>query len=160
MAYVIDKETGERRYEVGGEAQSIPQAPDLSRLEGMGREELIAVIERMERQCGMVAAMTEEETIQAMLDTLAHTALKPIIAGVNMKADIDSRLKAIDRWLDRKQGKAIQRIDQRVQNVGSEPLGEMTNEQLLVELRKLKELPAGMVLLEDGTIDADYDVIA
>lgn len=99
---------------------NVPQSPanapmsdeQLQRLEDMSRIELMGLIERMARQCGMVAAMSEAETAQAMLDTLAHTALMPISPSINMKADIQCRLSAIDKWLDRKQGKPVQAINQ------------------------------------------------
>lgn len=96
--------------------QSPANAPlsdeELVKLDDMNRIELIALIQRMARQCGMVADMTEEQTAQAMLDTLAHTALMPIVPGLSMKADIQSRLSAIDKWLDRTKGKPVQAINQ------------------------------------------------
>lgn len=94
----------------GSKPVILPESPDIPRLDTLSREELIALVERMARQCGMVAAMSDAETAQAMLDELAHTALKPIVAGVNMKADIQSRMNAIDKWLDRKQGKPQQSV--------------------------------------------------
>lgn len=92
----------------GGSSVEAAESVNLTRLDSMSREELIALCKRFARQCGMVAAMTKEETAQAMLDTLAHTALKPIVSGVNMKADIQSRMTAIDKWLDRERGKPMQ----------------------------------------------------
>ncbi len=128
----------------------------LSRLEDMGRDELIALVRRMACQCGMVAAMTEDETAQAMMDTLAHTALKPIIQGLNMRADIQSRLNSIDKWLDRTKGKAIQRIDQRVLTVGNGGAGELSTAELFAMLRHAqdaKQLPGNVRLLEGDVID-------
>ena len=89
---------------------------ELSRLESLTNAELIALVKRMACQCGLVATMSEEETAQAMLDTLANTALKPIIMGVNVKADIQSRMNAIDKWLDRKKGKPVQALDMNVKD--------------------------------------------
>ena len=102
--------------------QSPPQSPqiDPTALEGLNaldRDQLLSLCRRMACQCGLVAMMTDDETAQAMLDELAHTALKPLKLSVNIKADIQSRMAAIDKWLDRKQGKAIQRVDQRNVNV-------------------------------------------
>lgn len=128
----------------------------LSALDAMTKEELIALVQRMARQCGMVAAMSEDETAQAMLDTLAHTALKPIIQGVNMRADIQNRLSSIDKWLDRTKGKAIQRIDQRVLTVGNRDASELSTAELFAMLRhaqEAKQLPGNVRLLEGDVID-------
>lgn len=80
---------------------------ELSRLDCMSPDELIALVRRFQCQCGLAATMTDEETAQAMLDVLAETALKPVIHGTSMKADIAARLTAVERWLDRKKGKPI-----------------------------------------------------
>ncbi len=126
---------------------------EATEIDAMPLEKLRELCKRMARQCGLVAAMSEEETAQAMLDTLAHTALKPIIAGLNMRADIDSRLKAVDKWLDRTQGKAIQRIDQRVLHAHKGMAGDMSSGELMALLREVKQLPDGVRLLENGTLD-------
>ena len=86
----------------------------LATLHTLDKEALIALVERMARQCGLVATMTQEETAQAMLDALAETALKPIVYGVNIKADIQSRISAIDKWLDRVRGRPAQSVDMTV----------------------------------------------
>lgn len=80
---------------------------DLDRLDNMSREELATLCRRFACQCGLVTTMTDEETAQAMLDILAETALKPVLYGTSMKADITSRLTAVERWLDRKKGKPV-----------------------------------------------------
>lgn len=82
-------------------------ASELSKLEGMTHSELVALVRRLTCQCGLAATMTDEETAQAMLDTLADTALKPVIHGTSMKADITARMTAIEKWMDRKRGKPI-----------------------------------------------------
>lgn len=79
------------------------------RLAVMTQKQLITLVRRMACQCGIAALMSREEIGQAMRDTLAETALKPIVPGLNMKADIQSRLAAIDKWLDRDEGKPMQR---------------------------------------------------
>ena len=84
-------------------------AATLARLEEMDAGELRGLVRRMACQCGLAALMSEEETAQAMLDVLAQTALKPIVQGLNMRADIQSRLTAVEKWLDRKHGKPVQR---------------------------------------------------
>ena len=95
---------------------------DLSILDSMLQSELHALCARLLCQCGLAATMTEEQTAQAMIDLLAETALRPISPGLNMKADIQSRLNAIDKWLDRKKGKAIQSIDMNVRDTRMDKL--------------------------------------
>lgn len=76
--------------------------PDLSRIEHLSKPELISLVERMSRQCGLVASMTEEELAQAMMDKLAHTALS---------SNGKDTLNAIREWLDRVKGKPIQSVN-------------------------------------------------
>lgn len=110
IEYEIDTKTGERRAKQSRE-QSPANAPlsdeELFGLDSMSREELIALVRRFACQCGLVATMSDDETAQAMLDILAETALKPVLHGTSMKADIASRLTAVERWLDRKKGKPV-----------------------------------------------------
>lgn len=89
---------------------SVIDLSDAGAIDAMPIDELRALCKRMACQCGLFARMTQEETAQAMLDVLAETALKPIVMGLNMKADIQSRMTAIDKWLDRKQGKPTQAV--------------------------------------------------
>lgn len=112
-----DPKTGARIIEKQADSPSSPiplSASDLARLEGMTREELLALAKRMACQCGLVAAMTREETAQAMLDVLAETALKSNPNDSSMKVDIEARMRAIDRWLDRERGKPAQTVNQNV----------------------------------------------
>ncbi len=118
-------------------------AEQLAKLDDMSRGELIALIERMARQCGMVAGMTDEQTAQAMLDTLAHTALMPIVPGLSMKADIQSRLSAIDKWLDRTKGKPVQAINQ-TSTIAMLVQGLQPDVELLARIKR--DLVAGMVI--------------
>lgn len=87
---------------------AVTDVVDISGVETLDKPALLLLVARMARQCGLVAGMTKEETAQAMLDTLANTALRPIVAGLNMKADIQARMAAIDKWLDRERGKPAQ----------------------------------------------------
>lgn len=86
-------------------------ADEVARLDGMTRGELLTLVRRLACQFGLVAVMTKDETAQAMRDVLADTALRPIVAGLSMKADIQARLAAIDKWLDRSEGKARERVE-------------------------------------------------
>ncbi len=151
-------------HQIGELQPESPAAPDLSVVEGKTHAELLALVHRMACQCGYVAAMSEEETAQAMLDTLANTALKPIVQGVNMKADIASRMAAIDKWLDRTKGKSVQRIEQKVEHTSKSEVGELTTYQLLAVLREASAgglLPGGVKLLDDGTVitDAEFEEV-
>lgn len=103
---------------------------DLHKLADMSREQLTALVQRMYRQCGMVAAMSEDDTAQAMLDMLAHTALRPIATGDNMRADIQSRLSAIDKWLDRTKGKPVANV--KVDNTISMLVSNVKTDQALL----------------------------
>ena len=81
--------------------------------------------------------MTEEETAQAMLDILAETAIKPITPGLNIKADINSRMAAIDKWLDRKKGKPVQSVDLRAEVKTS--IQRINDDELALVLAHCKE---------------------
>lgn len=107
---------------ISTDIQQFPLSPsDLSSLRDMSREGLISLIQRMACQCGLVAAMSKEETAQAMRDILAETALRAIAPGLNVKFDIQARLAAIDKWLDRSEGRPVQRqaVDMRVEAHGT-----------------------------------------
>ena len=110
MEAFIDEVTGERRTKSTAPAAQAQEAPDIAKLEGMTREDLIALVERMARQCGMVASMTEDEIRQAFLDRMAHI-------GLTGKAQ--EALAAMEKRMDRVEGKAIQReaIAIKVENV-------------------------------------------
>lgn len=84
---------------------------DVERLDGLPHHALLALCRRMALQCGLVAVMTQEETAQAMLDKLAHIALKPIVPGLQMAAQARDCMAAINAWLDREQGKPTQRVE-------------------------------------------------
>lgn len=96
-------------------AKELPAPPpptitpaQIEKIEAMTRDELITLVKRLACQCGLVASMTREETAQAMLDELATYALRPML-GTALKADINARILAIDKWLDRTEGKAVQK---------------------------------------------------
>lgn len=116
MAMKLDSITGKWiEHEEEDASQSTVNAltaEDIAKLEGMSRDELKALCRRFACQCGLSTMMTKEETAQAMRDVLAETALRPIVLGLNMKADIQSRMTAIDKWLDRTEGKAPISINQ------------------------------------------------
>lgn len=88
--------------------QSPQEAPNLSRLDAMSLAELKTLVRRLACQCGMVAGMSKEETAQAMMDELASIALRPGI-GTQLRSDINARIAAIDKWMDRSEGKPVQK---------------------------------------------------
>lgn len=94
--------------------QPAAQAPmiDLSSVDVMTADDLRVLAKRMACQCGLVASMTQEQTAQAMLDRMAEIALRPIVPGVRMMAQVKDCIGAINGWLDRVEGKPMQRIKQ------------------------------------------------
>ncbi len=104
-------------------ATAAPAAPilDLSglsddeisaKLDALGLEEMKALVRRLLCQCGAVALLSREETAQAMLDELARLALRPIRTDKNLWPDVQQRMAAIDKWLDRERGKPVQAVVQ------------------------------------------------
>ncbi len=89
---------------------------EVLRLAGLGAEEREQALQRSYCAAGLIRLqlMSKEDRAQAMLDALAETALMPIVMGLNIRADIDNRMKAIDKWLDRERGKPSQAIMQTV----------------------------------------------
>lgn len=120
----------------------------LNQLEQMPRNQLISLVQRMYAMCGYLPSMTDEQTAQAMLDSLASIALKPIGVSTNMRADIQSRLTAIEKWLDRTQGKPAQSLAVTQTNVhltAAQALGldqGVYDNILIKHLRKRGALPA------------------
>lgn len=110
----------------------------MEAIAAMPRAELVSLVQRMSAQCGYIPTLTQEQTAQAMLDTLAALALRPIVAGTDMRADINSRMTAIDKWLDRTRGKAVQtlQVDQRITH--NTLAVHMTSEQLDREIARLR----------------------
>ena len=161
--YEIDATGARRKKQTAEQPQPTPPSvviteEEIKQIETLSHAELVEIVLRYARQCGLAPCQTPKQTAQAMRDELAAIALRPLVAGLNLRADIDNKIKAIEKWLDREEGKAIQRIDQKIQNVDRNA-GEMTNEELLIELRKIPQLPGGIKLLENGKLevtDADW----
>lgn len=87
--------------------ETLPTPSELSRLDSMSQADLIGLVQRMACQCGLVALMSEDEREQALFDVLATKGIKAM------------DVPAIKEYFDRKKGKPIQGIDQRL-------LGHMT----------------------------------
>lgn len=73
---------------------------ELAGIERLSKDELIAIIERMARQCGLVACMNEEDIRRAFLDRMAYI-------GLTGKAE--QALAAMEKRMDRVDGKPMQR---------------------------------------------------
>lgn len=82
-----------------GNSGSITES-DLASLEAMDKEALISLVQRMSRQCGMVAAMSEDDIRQAFLDRMAH---------IGLTAKAAEALAAMEKRMDRVEGKPMQR---------------------------------------------------
>ncbi len=96
---------------------------DLAKLETMSKEALIGLIERMARQCGIFANMTEDEIRQAFMDRMAHIAL----TGKALEA-----LAAMDKRMNRSEGTPIQRQQSMV------AIAEANNEPRIIEIIHVK----------------------
>jgi hypothetical protein len=105
MASQIDDKTGERRVLTPNTAQSPCYditASDLARLDGMTRDELIALVRRVGgARWAEIMMMDRKQQAIAMRDRLAHIALT---------GEIRDALTAIDKFLDREEGKATQPV--------------------------------------------------
>ena len=76
---------------------------ELASLQDMSREGLISLIERIAgARWGEIATLKPAQVAEAMKLRLAHIALT---------ADVKEALTAIDKWLDRHEGKALVRTD-------------------------------------------------
>ena len=70
---------------------------------------------------------------------------------------------AINALLDRIDGKATQRIEQKVEHIGKGLPGDMTTADLMMMISQLPSLPAGIKLLPDGkldVVDVEYAEVA
>ncbi len=158
MEYEIDSKTGERRVKQLQPPQSPAaaiSAEDMAKLDDMSRGELIALIRRVSGAIWGIGMLDEDRTAEAMM-------LKLAINGLTTQ-DTREALANISQWLDRKKGKAIQRVDQRIEHTGKLSTGEMTNEQLLATLANASAsglLPGGMKLIGgDLVVDAAYQEV-
>ncbi len=130
---------------------------DLTRLEQMSREELLGVVKRSN---GIVEALNDDQ-----LRAMAKDKLSALLQSIDAKSSPSLLLSVAREVLDRLEGKPTQRIEQKVEHSSKGVAGEMTNEQLMVLLRKAddaKQLPNGMRLLDDGMLvtDATYQEVS
>lgn len=83
----------------------------LATLDTMDAEALRKLVQRMARQCGMVAAMSEEQLRVAFLDRMAHIALT---------AKALEALAAMEKRMNRTEGTPIQRQQSMVAIAGAQ----------------------------------------
>jgi hypothetical protein len=127
----------------------------LANLENLSKAQLINIIKRVGGAIWGVGLMTDDEAYEAVRLKLLHTGLTSDSANTS--------LNVIKEWIDRTKGKAVQRIDQRIETVAKVEPSEMTNDQLLAMLAKASvagALPAG-VKVEGGKVitDAEYSTL-
>ena len=81
---------------------------DLARLDGMSREEIIALVKALPARITGYALQTKEERREAMRLKVYEIAMSAANDAITLKAAND--------WLDREEGKSVQRevIDMRV----------------------------------------------
>ena len=116
--------------------QNIVDEQTLARLGTMEKSELVALVKRMARQCGFVAMMSEDDIRQAFLDRMAHI-------GLTGKAQ--EALAAIEKRMDRVEGKAMQRQQSLVAVAdASKPLPE-NDRQALEHYFKIRGLSIASV---------------
>lgn len=100
------------------EPLSIPSLDDCALL---SKEELLDLVRRMACQCGLIAAMTDEQVYRAGMDRLAHLAL------TLPKSEARHISTVFDRWADRYKGKPAMTVNQNF---------TMTLEQLVLQSYK------------------------
>lgn len=123
----------------------------LVTLDMMTQPELVALIRRVSGAMWGVGLLTDDQRAEAMLDRLAIIALTNV-AGKPV-------LEAMREWLDRKQGRAIQRIEQKNLNVNLTAAKEMTTEQIMARLSNASQasLEGAGVRLIGGKVERVVD---
>lgn len=97
------------------------ESVDLTRLDEMSREELVALVKTIcGARWGEVAGMTEDEIADSMKLKLAHGGLT--------QTDIWKALPAMKEWFDRAKGKAPQSIAMKIED---NTLTKVATERLL-----------------------------
>ena len=92
---------------------------ELDNVQKLSHAELVALVQRMARQCGLVALMTPEQSTQAIIDRCTEKALN---------RDVKEFLPYAKESLDRMKGKAAQSIALTVEDKG---LTGLTTDKLL-----------------------------
>lgn len=133
---------------------------EFDKIQSLDRESLIALCLRMARHCGLIACMTKAQTVQAMLDRLAEIALSR--RKTTQERDI---MAAMREYLDRVEGRATQRIEQKIQNIQNFEAAELTTAELFAQIKLIADsglLPSGIAIGKNQTLeitDADFTEI-
>jgi hypothetical protein len=97
----------------------------------------------------------------AELITMSRERLSALLQSIDYKIAPSLLLSVIRETMDRIDGKPTQRIEQKIEHTGKMQSSELTNDQLVMALRKADVaglLPPGVKLLGNGdvVVDADY----
>lgn len=120
---------------------------DLTALDSMTKQQLVALIKRIGGAMWGVVLMTDEQRAEAMLDRMAIIALT--------SADQKAASESMREWLDRKLGRSIQRIEQKNLNINATTARELTTEEIMARLGGVgaRELESSGVKLIGGRIE-------
>ena len=99
------------------------------------------------------------------LRKMAKEKLSVLLQGIDPLASPSLLLSVAREVLDRLEGKATQRIEQKIEHSGKMQSAELSNDQLILALRKAEAeglLPGGVKLLGNGDVvlDAEYVEVA
>lgn len=89
---------------------------------------------------------------------LREIAMRELVDIVRDNKGRIQGIGAVKELLDRSEGRTTQVIHQVNENISKTSACDLTNEQLVIELRRLADagsLPDGVMLLEDGTVTID-----
>lgn len=120
---------------------------DLTALDSMTRQQLVALIKRIGGAMWGVVLMTDEQRAEAMLDRMAIIALT--------SADQKAASESMREWLDRKLGRSVQRIEQKNLNINATTARELTTEEIMARLGGVgaRELESSGVKLIGGRVE-------
>lgn len=108
----------------------------------------------------IVAKTVVRDLTDDQLRQMAREKLSELLQAIDAKTAPSLLLSVAREVLDRLEGKPTQRIEQKVEHSSKGRAGEMTNEQLLMQLQAAQSgglLPAGVKLLGgDLVVDAEY----
>lgn len=130
--------------------------PDLTVIDTMDAESLRIIIRKVGGAIWGYACMGDTEKAEA-------ARLRLYNAGMST-TDIQRMVPALDKWFDRTEGRATQRIEQKIEHSSKTQSNELTTQQLIEALRQADMaglLPADTKLLANGelVIEAEYEEV-
>lgn len=129
----------------------------MAKIETYSKGDLLNLIRKVGGAIWGVGIMTDDEAYEAARMKLLHTGLTSESANTS--------LNTLREWIDRTKGRAVQRVEQKVEHSKKEePPQELSNEQLFAMIASASTaglLPAG-VKVEGGAVvtDADYSEVS